>query len=439
MTTIKDTIQWLHATAPLAAPGVESQARRLMLDTVGCMIAGLAKPEPANLARSMAALDEGRIRLPGSDVQLTTLNAAYIAGIAACWDEACEGLARAHGRPGLHAFAATLPLALTKARSLGEALEALTMGFELAGRMGERLRIRPGMHVDGTWGTFGAVAAAAHVLGLSESETLAAVEGAATHLPFSLYLPVAQGATVRNIYVGEAAIRGIASALAVQAGVTAPEGGADHYQNLALGGGDARFKAPPGEWLILQGYLKPFAAVRHVHYGAQVALNWRQANPDMAISDITMLKLSVYDEAITYCGNRKPISAIQAQFSLSYGLASALVQSDLGPDAYTAAAMANPVTLRLEDMLEIAPDSAATEAGVRRATLTVETAEGASTHSVDSVPGDQDQPLTDVEVVAKFIRYAGPGIGQDEAALVAEKVLSGSLAASLAETLYGRA
>ncbi len=437
MTTLNATMKWLHEADPLAAAGVESQARRLLLDTVGCMIAGLAKPEPANLARSLAALDDGRVRLPGSDANLTTLSAAYISGIAACWDEACEGLARAHGRPGLHAFAATLPLALAGRRTLGDTLVALTTGFELAGRMGERLRIRPGMHVDGTWGTFGAVAAAARLFGLSEAGMLAAVEGAATHLPFSLYLPVAQGATMRNAYVGEAAMRGIASALAVQAGVTAPIGGADGYQELALGGGDDHFIAPPSEWLILQGYLKPFAAVRHVHYGAQAALDWRKTNPATRVTDIKALKLSVYEEAMTYCGNRQPKTAIQAQFSLSYGLAMALVQGDLGPEAYTAAAMADPTTLKLEEMLVVTPDQVATESGLRRATLTVETTADASVHIVDSVAGDLDQPLTDAEVSAKFCRYASPVIGSKRATSMAEHVLAGPLDAILADQLAG--
>lgn len=435
MTTIKETIEWLHGANPLTAPGVESQARRLLLDTIGGMIGGLVKPEPANLARSLASLDEGTVRLPGSEAHLTTLSAAYISGIAACWDEACEGLARAHGRPGLHAFAATLPLALSRRRTLGDTLAALITGFELAGRMGERLRIRPGMHVDGTWGTFGAVAAAARLFGLSEARMLSAVEGAATHLPFSLYLPVEQGATVRNAYVGEAAMRGIASALAVQAGMTTPIGGANLYQELALGGGDERFKAPPGEWLILQGYLKPFAAVRHVHYGAQAALDWRKANPDIEVSDIKALKLSVYEEAMTYCGNRQPKTEIQAQFSLSYGLASALVQGDLGPEAYTAAAMTEPMTLKLEEMLAITPDQAATEADIRRAALTIETAAGTSVHHVQSVAGDLDQPLTDAQVSAKFSRYASPVIGSARAAAMAEQLLIGPLDAILADQL----
>lgn len=435
MSTLSETMEWLCAADPIRAPGVEAQARRLLLDTIGCMIAGLAKPEPLALAQSLAAMDPGAVRLPGSPSPLTTLSAAYVSGIAACWDEACEGLARAHGRPGLHAFAATLPLAINGKRTLGETLAALTIGFELAGRMGERLRIRPGMHVDGIWGTFGAAAAAARLFGLSAAETLAAAEAVATHLPFSLYLPVAKGATIRNAYVGEAAMRGISAALAVKAGVTAPAGGADQYQDLALGGGATAFAAPPGEWLILQGYLKPFAAVRHVHYGAQAALGWRRAHPDISVSAITALKLSVYEEAITYCGNRAPQTAIQAQFSLSYGLAAALVQGDLGPEAYTAAALTDPKTLRLERMLEITPDIAASADGLRQAALSIETADSVSTHAVTSVAGDQDQPLTNADVAAKFQRYAGPVVGDASADRISSAVLEGPLDSILAEIL----
>jgi len=143
----------------------------------------------------------------------------------------------------------------------------------------------------------------------------------------------------------------------------------------------------------------------------------------------------VYEEAMTYCGNRQPKTEIQAQFSLSYGLASALVQGDLGPEAYTAAAMTEPMTLKLEEMLAITPDQAATEADIRRAALTIETAAGTSVHHVQSVAGDLDQPLTDAQVSAKFSRYASPVIGSARAAAMAEQLLIGPLDAILADQL----
>ena len=81
--------------------------------------------------------------------------------------------------------------------------------------------------------------------------------------------------------------------------------------------------APPDEWLIIEAYLKPFAAVRHVHYGAAAALALSE-NVFGRLGEIVRIELATYAEALTYCGNRAPATAIQAQFSLSYGVACVL-------------------------------------------------------------------------------------------------------------------
>ncbi|MFP6774637.1 MAG: MmgE/PrpD family protein [Alphaproteobacteria bacterium] len=428
---LPETVSWLFDNDPLAAPNVESRARLLFLDTLGCMIAGLDKPEPKALARDLAALEPGIVRLPTAP-SMTAGAAATIAGLAACWDEACEGLPRAHGRPGLHAFAAALPLGLAQDHSLGETLSALVAGFEVAGRLGECLRIRPGMHVDGTWGTFGAVAAAARLLQLSSSETIAALQGAACQMPFSLYLPISQGATVRNTYVGEAARRGISCALAARAAITSPTGAMEVFDELALNGrngGVAKGKdlAPIGEWLLLEGYLKPFAAVRHVHYGTQAALELRRLGRET--TTITALELAVYGEALTYCGNRAPVTAIQAQFSLSYGLAWALYQGDLGPEAYHDSSLQNPEVRRLEGLVKLVEAADFSQANQRAARLTID----GETIVVDAVPGEPHLPLSRDQVVEKFIRYVAPILGYDRARRLAGDGLDRPLATSLRE------
>ncbi len=267
------------------------------------------------------------------------------------------------------------------------------------------LRIPPGLHVDGTWGTF--AAAAARLLGLSPETTRTALLAAACQLLWSLYLPIAEGATARNSYVGEAARCGLSQALAA-AGITAPEAAISTFHRLALGGeGEAPSLAPPGQWLIAEGYLKPFAAVRHVQYGAEAACRWRRdaAPPDTRA--ITALRLEVYGEAIKYCGNRASAPAIQAQFSLSYGLAWALVAGDLGADACRAENLADPEVRRLEALIELAEVPGWDAAGTRAARLTVSDATGPRTIHVEDVPGERTQPLSAEAVLAKFTRYAG--------------------------------
>ena len=434
--SLTETVAWLFNSDPMEAPTIQERARLLFVDTLGCMIAGLAKPAPKAMVASLSRLDAGAVLLPGAGAAMSVGAAANVAGLAACWDEACEGLGRAHGRPGLHAFAAALPLALARDRDLGDTLAALVAGYEVAGRLGEVLRIPPGMHVDGTWGTFGAVTAAAGLLGLSPGATVNALQGAACHLPWSLYLPITHGADIRNTYVGDAAARGIMQALAVEAGITTPPGAIETFDRLALGAEPAgKTIAPVGEWLIEQGYLKPFAAVRHVHFGAQAAINRRRQRGEPGTADIRSLDLSIYGEAITYCGNRAPRAPIQAQFSLSYGLAWALMHGDLTPEAYGEAGLNDPEVRRLEALVRITEDKTMTTEARRGARLVVGTPTGDEVMLSGAVPGEPDLPMTPAEVEAKFIRYAGPSLGVDRARRMAAALLASPLEAPVARIL----
>ena len=436
--SLTDIVTWLFSAELKDEPAIEQRARMLFLDTLGCMIAGLAKPEPNALVASLSRLDPGPIMLPATSSSVSMSSAAYVTGLAACWDEACEGLPRAHGRPGLHSFAAGLPLALARNLDLGVTLSALVAGFEVAGRLGEVLRIPPGMHVDGTWGTFGAVTTAARLLGLTPSATVAAMQGAACHLPWSQYLPITHGANVRNCYVGDAAVRGIMHAIAIDAGITTPQGAIEAYDELTLGGDPtAKTMAPPGEWLIEQGYLKPFAAVRHVHYGAQAAIDWHHRHGQNGTREISSLDLSTYAEAITYCGNRSPITPIQAQFSLSYGIAWALVSGDLAPDAYNSSGLNDPEVRRLEALVTITEDLAMTSENKRAARLVVGTPNGTETTVADTVPGEPEMPLSLHDVEDKFVRYVTPVIGADRATGMASALLKTPLSSSIKEILTG--
>jgi 2-methylcitrate dehydratase PrpD len=181
------------------------------------------------------------------------------------------------------------------------------------------------------------------------------------------------------------------------------------------------------------------AAVRHVHYGAAAALEWRRRMAGevggVAAGTIEAITLSIYEEGRTYCGNRAPVTAIQAQFSLSYGLARALSVGDLAPDAYTAAALVDPETARLEQMVDIVTDADLTRTGRRGATLTVTTHAGPETVIIDAVPGDPDMPMSPAAVRAKFLRYVAPSIRVEAAEAIAEAVLDGALDRPVSEIL----
>lgn len=392
MSTLDELLDRLFAaTAP---DDVRRQARLITLDTLGCTLAGLEHPKVRRLESLLRGTDRGAL--------LAT---------AACWDEACEGLARAHGRPGVPVIAACVARSRNETR-LGELLDAVITGYEVGGRMGEALRMRPGMHVDGSWPSLGVAAAVTRLEGGSASVARSAVEIAACQIPYSLYLPIEQGADARNSYLGHAAWLGAYAALAALAGCEAPRGAVEQFAELALGITHPT-RSPPVEYVIREAYLKRFAAVRHVHYGAEAALRLRPRIADTG--RIRAIALSVYPEALVYCANRAPRTPIQAQFSLTFGVAAALRFGRLDATVYRAECFHDPELRRLEGLIHTRAEE---NLGAKReATLAIELDATRMEERVDALP------MTAEDCRRKFIGHAAPSLGEPAAARLAEAIL----------------
>ncbi len=392
---------WPALADPPAA--VLRRAQRLWLDTASCAAAGLAADEPRRWLDEAARGDAGTVPLPATGRRVGASTAAVALALGACWDEACEGLAIAHGRPGVPVVAAlwaSLPAHPTSWLDLWRATAA---GYESAGRLGARLRMKPGLHVDGMWSAFGAAVASVHLAGGTWQQAVAAVETAATQLPLSLLRAVRQGANVRNLYLGHSAWLGLQAARAVRAGMQAPVGAVDDFAALALDGSATGIWPDPGRWLILDSYWKPFAAVRHLHYGAQAALALRAQG--LPVDRIDAIRLCIYSEALQYCANRAPATPLGAQFSLSFGVAAALTFGDLSPDEFRAPRFDDPGLRRLEALVQIEADAAAFPDGQRGARLEVLAGGRTWQHRQDAVTGDPGHDPDDAAVQAKFDRY----------------------------------
>lgn len=379
---------------------IRLKARLLALDTLGCMLAGFEVPKVAELR------------------SLTGDEAASFA-LAACWHEACEGLARAHGRPGVPVIAACMSLGQRRGAMLRTFVDAVIVGYEVGGRMGEVLRIRPGMHVDASWPALGVAAAVVRLMDGSAAAARAAIEIAGSQLPFSLYLPVEQGADARNTYLGHAAWLGTHAAQAALSGCDAPRGAVERFAELALGLKDI-VVAPARDYVIREAYLKPFAAVRHVHYGVEAALRLRPQIADTR--NIGAIALSIYPEALTYCGNRAPHTVLQAQFSLSFGVAAALRFGRLDAEQYSPASFNDAELRRLEALVTVTADPSIKD---RAATLRIGHHGRELQASVSAVKGDPALPMSEEECRAKFVRHAAPRLARPAAEALADAMLRG--------------
>jgi 2-methylcitrate dehydratase PrpD len=418
--TLAEAVTWLSRCDALPRD-VEAKARLLLLDTFGCLLAGLLHPDVRKFGQALRLPFPGDAAWPTSDVKLGPAGLAALGAAAACWDEACEGHAPSHGRPGLPVVPALLALAASRPTTLGDLLLALTTGYEIGARAGEAWRIPAGWHVDGGWHSLGVAAAVARMSSGPE-RIQPAIEAAACQIPASLYLPITMGSVLRNTYPAHAVLLGMMAAAAADAGFDMPHGALEEGRRRVLQATTAAASAPAGQWTILDGYLKPYAAVRHSHYGVAAALRLR-GDASFALQNIRAIKLDIYPEAVQYCGNRAPRTAIQAQFSLTYAVAAALVLDDLGPDAY--ADVANPDITRLESLVTVEANPGRVRRGAK---LSIDAGGTNLTASVDDVAGDASNPMTKEQAAEKFRRYTEPVLGRQHAEAVVGFILEGNVA-----------
>jgi 2-methylcitrate dehydratase PrpD len=404
--TLRQAATWL-ADLNVLPPEVDSKARLLLLDTFGCLVAGLRHPQVRQLGQALRLAFPGDTAWPSSDIKLGGAGLAALGAAAACWDEACEGNSAAHGRPGLPVVPALLALSATQDISLGDLLVALATGYEIGARAGELWRIPPGWHVDGSWHSL-SVAAAVARLTAGPQGIQPAIEAAACQIPASLYLPIAVGSVLRNTYPAHAVLLGMLSAAAATAGFDMPDDAFEEGRRRVLRATSPASATPAGQWTILAGYLKPFAGVRHTHYGVEAALRLRRHRA-FSLERIETIRLQTYAEAAQYCGNRAPRTAIQAQFSLSYAIAAALVLGDLGPNAYDD--VGEPIIRRLEQRVVVEVDQDRLRRGAK---LTIDIGGKSLAESVDDVAGDPAMPMTKDQTVAKFRRYVAPILGEGD-------------------------
>ena len=428
----------LRATRP-ANEAAHNAARLILLDTIGCMLAGREASEVMVFEENYSMLESGPFTFPGGR-RLSLIAAAQVGAMAATWDEACEGHAYAHGRPGVAAAAALLPLAVANERGLDATIDALALAYEVGARAGGWLRIKPGMHVDGVWPALGVAAGVARLIGLDAHGIARAIDIAACQLPASVYLPVTQGKTARNTYLAHSASLGMQAAFSAQAAISAPDDALAYYAANFSAASPESMPAPH-EDLILDAYIKPYAAVRHVHYGAEMAKSAREelggggandgtataaslAATPVSTAGITRIELATYREATIYCGNRAPQRPIQAQFSLSFGIAAMLRFGVLDSSVYRREKFEDPELRRLEALVEITIDRALELQGKRGGSLLISNGYKDIERDVRAIPGDASMPLSAEEVAAKFMRYSKARVAHEKSFVFANALLA---------------
>jgi 2-methylcitrate dehydratase PrpD len=401
-------------------------ARHCVLDFFGVALAGAGEPLVDFLVDVVAKPENASAAsLIGRSERATAVTAALVngaAGHALDFDDAHMGMS---GHPTVPVLPAVLALS-EQTRADGKALlTAFVAGVELECRLGLLLGPRHyeiGFHSTGTLGTFGAAAAAAHLLGLDERAWLHAVGLAGTQ---AAGLKSTFGSMGKPLHAGRAASTGLLSALLAERGFTAAPNIVEVSQGFAathagaLGDGGSLDRVA-GRFLIRDTLFKYHAACYLTHAPIEAA-RMICGRDRVSADGVELVEVTVAPALLGVCNIQEPATGLEGKFSLRATTALALLGRDTAELAtYGDATMHDPALVRLRDRIRIVTDSAL---ATTRARVRV-TAEGGRFDA----EADTGVPVADLSVQRarlreKFDTLATPVLGASRAGELAEAAL----------------
>jgi 2-methylcitrate dehydratase PrpD len=322
---------------------------RVLLDTLGVTVAGARTPEGRALA---VAWDPppGVARVFGARRRASPETAAYLNGVSAVTLELDEGNKYARGHPASHVFPAALAVAQARNTEGPDLAAALLAGYEVASRFGRATRLHAGVHPHGNWGTAGAAAAVARLMGLDASGIAAALDVACATVLATPFEAALAGNAARNGWVGTANVSGLAAARMAAAGITGTDGLVDATLGGILGEFDPdELTTGLGERFDIElGYFKRHACCSYTHPPADAALEILDENPALDHEMVREVTVETHGLAApldrTACPTR-----LAAMFSIPYVVGVVLVMGDCGPAAFDETRRTDPSVRRLAD------------------------------------------------------------------------------------------
>jgi len=389
---------------------VQHQSKRCLLDTLGALIAGSQTPVAAIMrktAREQFAGDQATIMVTGERVSAS--GAALANGFFGNALDIDDGYRRIKGHPGACALPPVLAAAELATECSGrEFLTVLAVAYELGIRAGViRHATYTAYHASGSWGAIAGAAAAGRLMGLNAKQLLHAMGAAEYHAPIAPMMKGIATPSMGKDSIGWGCMVAIMAVLMARDGFTG-------IRSLFDDAPDPEWVANLGrEWEIHNLYFKPYAACRWGQPAVAGALNIVRDN-HLTPDQIRHIRVRTF-EAATRLPNDPPRDTEEAQYSLAFPVAAALLDGAVGPAQVLPPRLQAPELLALVDRVstEVAPEFEAEFPAKAAAEVVVETLAGetfrsgrieASWEPPDSLPSDQ-------ELEAKFRWLVNPVVG----------------------------
>ena len=404
-------------------------AKKVVLDTIGAVLAGsrlLENAKFAELARSLSS--SGPATLFGHRGKVQPPFAALVNATAGVCLEMDEGNRLGGGHPSIHVAPGAFAVAEEQGASGKDLLASLIVGYEVTSRIGTATTLRPEIHSHGTWGTMGAAAATARLLGLDADETRQIMNVAMSMSPANTWTPCLEGATIRNVYPGRSGFQGVLAAHLVRCGFTGiNDGPKDLYTSILGDGFDTEAVVDglgePGGYRIQRNYFKFHACCLYNHpvLDAVQAMTQRET---FEAADVARVHVDAPPIGATLA-DPEPKNMLAAKFSIPYAVAASLVHGNTDITAFYPDRVADPRIKSLAQRVELEADP---KMNLRSydypaARVTVSLKDGrVIQESVTTQYGDSQNPASTEELTGKFTFLAQEVLGEERTQQVIKTV-----------------
>lgn len=341
-------------------PEAATVAKQCLLDWVGVSLAAREEPLVRILMEEFGSeLQAEDCSIVGYDRRVSLQTAALINGAmshALDFDDVITAM----GHPTVPVAPAAFALAEKLGASGADMLLAFILGVEVECRVGRLLgpsHYAKGWHGTATYGTFGATAAAAKLLGLSREQLLHAFGLAGTQ---AAGLKSVFGTMAKPLHPGKAAQNGLLAARLARRGFTSQtdilgvEQGFAATQSTTVRPAEAL--APhPHRFHVVDALFKYHAACYLTHNTIEAANRLRQEHR-LAAADVESAGVRVHAAHLGVCNIQEPSNGLECKFSLRMTAALALAGEDTFQETlYSDATAARPDLVDLRRRVSVEP------------------------------------------------------------------------------------
>ena len=306
--------------------------RRILIDGIAAILAGIREEPMAALAKQMASdsnLHQSTVL--GTPYRSDAAWAALVNATAGVWHQLDPGNRFTGGHPAIHAIAAGLAVAEREKVSGKKMLAAVIAGYEIGARVGLATTLRPGMHPHGSWTVVGAAVTAGLLMGIDRAGLIDVIN-LSTSLNLATSCQTAyEGATVLNIYAGFSAAMGILAADLNQSGFSAERDGIRTVFGSIAGvfyDADKAVEDIGTRWEIERGYHTTFACDRRMHSALEALIVLVEAE-NIPVENVDRIMVQTFSEA-SRLNDISPQNPSAAKRSIPHVLASYLVLREPG-------------------------------------------------------------------------------------------------------------